>query len=95
MTTKTNLDPKVVDFKSAKAVKDFIETASDRILQLEDAHYAILDCHRIDVIKEISAEVLGEDLESYMEEDIAGVKELDFENDTDDNMGLPWDEYDT
>lgn len=92
--TTTKLDPKVVDFKSAKAVKDFIETASDRIHDLEDAHYAILDCNRIDVIKEISAEVLGEDLEVYLEEDTADVKELDFDA-TDDNMGLPWDEYDT
>lgn len=92
MTKTTILDPKVIDFKSHKAVKDFIDTASDRIYQLEDGLYAILDTNRIDVIKEIAADLLNEDLEIYLEED-AQIKELDF--DTDDNMGLPWDEYDT
>lgn len=89
----TKLDPKVVDFQSAKAVKDFIETASDRIYVLEDALYSIMDCHRIDVIKEIAADALNEDLEVYLEKD-AGVQELDFDA-TDDNISLPWDEYDT
>ncbi len=90
---KTKDDEKVVDFTSAKNIKDFVETANDRIFQLEDSLYAILDCHRIDVIKEIAAEVLNEDLESYLEED--KVQELDFDDDTDGEARLPWDEYDT
>lgn len=91
---KIKLDPKVIDFSAAKSVKEFVETASGRIYELEDALYAILDCHRVDVIKEIAADALGEDLETYMEED--SVKELDFDTDAaDDNISLPWDEYDT
>ena len=92
MNKRTTLDPKIVDFQSAKAVKDFVETASQRIYELEDALYAILDCHRLDVVKEIAAETLGEDIEVYLEVDGA-LHELDL--DRDDNMGLPWDEYDT
>ncbi len=83
--TEENED-KVIDFTSTKAVKEFIETANERILELEQAHYLILETNRIDVIKEISANVLGEDLEIYLEED--SLDQLDFD-DEELSMGLP------
>lgn len=76
----------VVDFTSTKAVKEFIETANGRIIDLEQALYDILECSRMDVCKEIAAEVLGEDLETYLEED--NYAELDFEDDD----TLPWED---
>lgn len=70
----------IVDFKSTKALKDFVSTANERILALEHALYTILETDRIDVIKEIAADVLGEDLDIYLEEDI--MEELDFEDES-------------
>ena len=79
-------EDKLIDFTSTKSVKEFVETANERILELEQAHYLILETNRIDVIKEISANVLGEDLEIYLEED--SLDQLDFD-DEELSMGLP------
>lgn len=87
-------DANVVDFKSAKMVKEFIETAGQRIYELEDSLYAIIDCHRLDIAKEIAADVLNENLDILLEED-TGVEELNFDDDTSGEMGLPWDEIET
>ena len=91
---RTKLDPKIVDFASAKAVRDFIDTASDQIFMLEDSLYAILDCHRLDIAKEIAADALSEDLTIYLEPE-TGVEELNFDDDTSGEIGLPWDEIET
>ena len=94
MKERIKLDPKVIDFRSAKLVKEFVETAGQRIYDLEDCLYSIIDCHRMDVIKEMAAEALNEDLDILLEPE-DGVQELNFEDDTSGEMGLPWDEYDT
>ena len=82
MPIKTN----IVDLRSARAVKEFINTASDQILRLEDALYNIMSARDIQIAKEIAADALDEDLEIYNEEDI--YDELDFEDD--DNIA--WDD---
>ncbi len=77
-----------IDFRSAKACKEFIETASDQIMRLTNALYDVLDCKNLDHVKEIAAEALDEDLEEYLAEENLELEELDFE---DDNK-LPWDD---
>ena len=84
---KTNTDTNVIDFTSAKAVKEFIETASHRIYDLEATLYDILECSRLDVAKEMAADVLEEDIDVYLEED--NCAELDFEPEEDKDE-LPW-----
>lgn len=75
----------IVDFKTAQELKEFVSNASDRIFELEDALYQILDSSKLDVAKELAADVLGEDLESFLEEE--KFEELDFEDDT----NVAWD----
>jgi hypothetical protein len=48
-----------------------------KINHYKEALYGILDSHRLDVAKEIAADVLGECLEEYLHSDI---EELDFED---------------
>ncbi len=67
-------DEKIVDYQGVLRVKNFLTTANERIGELEHALYSILDTKRLDVIREIAADALNEDLEVYMEE------ELDFED---------------
>ncbi len=76
----------IVDFSSAKAVKDFIDEANDHIFRLENALYDIMDAKDIQITKEIAADALDEDLDVYLEED--DLTELDF----DDDGNLPWDD---
>ncbi len=73
-----NNNKKVVDFTKIKDIKEFMETANERIIDLENALYAILDSYRLDVVKELAADALGENLEVYLEQD---VRELDFNGD--------------
>ena len=84
-----NDDEKVVDFTAVKSIKEFVLTANERIYELESALYAILDMTHLDHVKETAADVLGEDLEVYLEAE--NIKELDFEND-DYNDWLPGEE---
>jgi hypothetical protein len=82
---KTN----IIDIGSARAVKSFIEganSANDYILDLEDTLYRILDAKDLGIAKELAADVLGEDLETYNEAD--DLTELDF----DDDNNLPWED---
>jgi len=83
MDKKSNL----IDFTSARSIKEFVTTANDTIYRLEHALYQILDTSRLDVAKEIAADVLEEDLDTYLEDD--NLKELDFEDDGD---SLPWEQ---
>ena len=69
----------VVDINKIKDIKAFVETANERIIDLEQCLYDILECSRLDVAKEMAADVLDEDLDSYLEED--NLEELDFDND--------------
>lgn len=71
---------RVTDFTAAKATKNFIETANNRIQELEEALYQILDLKTLSDAKEVASEVLGEDLDIYLEEDLE-VEELDFSGD--------------
>lgn len=76
----------IIDFKSARSIKELVLTANDTIGALENALYKILDCDRLDVVKEIAAEALGEDLDIYLEDD--NLAELDFEED----LNINWDD---
>ena len=78
----------IVDFRSVKAVKEFVETANDQIMRLTNALYGVLDSKNADEMKEIAAEALYEDLEEYLAEDNLEMEELDFEDDD----KLPWDD---
>ncbi len=78
----------LVDFRSVKSVKEFVETANEQIMRLSIALYAILDSKNVDEMKEIAAEALDEDLEEYLAEDNLEMEELDFEDDD----KLPWDD---
>ena len=78
----------IVDLRSARSVKTFIEganSANDYILDLEDALYRIMDAKDLGIAKEIAADVLGEDLATYNEAD--DLTELDFDDDS-----LPWED---
>ncbi len=72
--TNTN----VVDFTSTKNVKEFIETAQLQIQKLEHALYQIMETKSLEAAKELAADALDEDLDTYLEED--DLEELDFEN---------------
>jgi NDP-sugar pyrophosphorylase family protein len=78
----------IVNLRSARSVKEFIETANEQIMTLTNALYEILDSKNLDHIKEIAAEALDEDLEEYLAEDDLEMRELDFEDDD----KLPWDD---
>jgi hypothetical protein len=81
----------VIDFGKVRRVKEFLDTANNRILELEAVLYDILEMNSITDIKEQAAAVLGEDLNIYLEEDT--LEELDFDKDTVDfdEMGItPW-----
>jgi hypothetical protein len=69
----------VINFTNVKNIKEFTMTANARIIDLEQCLYDILECSRLDRVKEMAADVLGEDLDSYFEEER---EELDFEDDT-------------
>ncbi len=83
-------DEKVIDFTVVKNIKDFVATANERIYELENALYEILEMDHLEMAKEVAAEVLGEDLEVYLEAE--NIKELDFENETYVDDWLPGDE---
>lgn len=68
---------KIIDFKSVKSIKELVLTANETIGELENALYNILDAKSITEAKIIAADVLNEDLDTYMEED--DLEELDFE----------------
>jgi hypothetical protein len=76
----------VISLQDAQSNKDWIEEMNIRMIELENALYGVLDAKDIDIAREIAAEVLNEDLETYMEED--NLDELDF----DDDGNLPWDD---
>lgn len=83
----------VIDFTNILNVKEFVESASERIGELECALYDILDTERLDIAKEIAADVLEEDLEAYLEED--KYAELDFDDsdiyiEPEEGEDLPW-----
>lgn len=56
--------------KQEKQFQETLKEISDKseALQYEEALYRILDAGRLDVAKEIAADVLGEDLEEYLEQ---------------------------
>ena len=81
------MEKNIVNFNSVKAAKEFMLNANARIGELEHALYKILDQKRLDVIHELAADVLGEDLEVYLEDDC--LEELDFE----DEPTNSWDDY--
>lgn len=76
----------VLNLASAKSVRDFLEEANENILRLENALYQIMDCKDIESAKELAADALNEDLETWLEED--NLEELDF----DDDGKVPWDD---
>ena len=78
----------IVDLRSVKSVKEFVETANDQIMRLTNALYDIMDSKNLDEMKEIAAEALDEDLEEYLLEDNLEMAELDFEDDS----NVPWDD---
>ena len=69
-----------INLTSARSLKEFIATANDKILKLENTLYEILETKSLEAAKELAADVLGEDLDVYLEED--SLEELDFENNT-------------
>jgi hypothetical protein len=74
----------IVNLRSARAVKEFIETANEHILILENALYSVMEAKDLTIAKETAAEALDEDLEEYLAED--NLQELDFEDDSQ----IPW-----
>jgi hypothetical protein len=76
---------KVVNLPNLSGLRQAINDCNDRIIELENALYTILDVDGLEKAKEIAAEALGEDLETYLEEEV--VEELDFEDDGQ----IPWD----
>jgi hypothetical protein len=74
----------VVNLRSARSVKDFIENANTHIISLENALYSIMEAKDLTIAKETAAEALDEDLEEYLAED--NLQELDFEDDSQ----IPW-----
>ena len=75
----------LINFQSVKSIKDLAILANDKIGELEHALYSILDCDRIDVIKEIAADALGEDIDIYLEDEMDKKLELNFEHEDNDN----------
>lgn len=69
-----------INFQAAKVTKEFIEEANDRIFELENALYKILETEDLTEAKDIAAEALGEDLEEYLEDEEEEYEPLDFEN---------------
>lgn len=69
-----------INFQAAKVTKEFIEEASERIFELENALYKILETEDLTEAKDIAAEALGEDLEEYLEDEEEEYEPLDFEN---------------
>lgn len=80
MNNRNKTSNNTIDFNSARSLKEFVTTANDQILKLEHALYSILETDRIDVIKEIAADAVGEDIDIYLEQD--NLDELDFDDDT-------------
>ncbi len=72
----------IINLKACRSVKELVTTAQDTIGRLENALYEILDAKSIEAAKELAADALDEDLESYLEEDDLDLEELDFEDDT-------------
>ena len=68
-----------IDFKAVKDTKEFIENANNRIFELENALYKILETKDLAAIQELAADVLGEDLDTYLEGEL--LPELNFEDD--------------
>ena len=85
MVTKDN----VFDINNALKVKEFISEANETILMLENALYLVLEQTDLKDAKQVAADALGEDLNTYLEAD--DLSELDFEDDT----NLPWEEIDS
>lgn len=81
---QNNTNKNVIDLGSARAIKEYIENSQLHIQKLEHALYEILDTKSIDQCKELAADALGEDLDTYLEED--DLAELDFEDDG----KVPW-----
>jgi len=78
----------IINLKSCRSIKELALTAQETIGTLENALYAILDANSIDEARELAADVLGEDLGVYLEED--DLSELDFDEDD-----LPWADHET
>ena len=78
----TKKEDNTVNFQAVKATKEFIEEANERIFELENALYKILDAKDLVEAKDISADVLGEDLQEYLDgtEEESDYTPLDFEN---------------
>lgn len=74
MTKRDN----VVSLAEVKDYKEYALNAMATIQVLEYALYGILEATALDDAKEIAAEVLDEDLETYLEED--DLEELDFDD---------------
>jgi hypothetical protein len=70
----------IVNLNACRSVKELVITAQDTIGKLENALYEILDARSIEAAKELAAEALDEDLETYLEEDDLDLEELDFED---------------
>lgn len=81
----------IVNLKACRSIKELALTAQETIGALEHALYNILDTDRLDIAKEIAADALNEDLETYLEDD--DLEELDFDNEYY-NKDLNWDNED-
>lgn len=82
----------IINLKACRSIKELATTAQETIYGLENALYDILDAQSLEVAKEIAADVLGEDLDVYLEDE--GVEELDLEQDLFEDTILPWDSED-
>jgi predicted RNase H-like HicB family nuclease len=66
----------IIDFQSARSIKELVLTANDTITSLENALYEIMDAKSLEEAKELAANALEEYLDIYLEED--DLSELDF-----------------
>ncbi len=76
----------IVDYRVNKKMRDEAQDMYEVILQIEQAIYEALEKDSVEEIKAILLEIVGEDPETYFEEE--GIEELNF----DDESLLPWSE---
>lgn len=84
-------DKNVIDITNGLKTKEFIETHQERLFELENAMYKIMDCASLREAQEIAAEAVYEDLDEYQEEEKEDIQELDFNDD----KKIIWDEIET
>tara|TARA_R110000851_G_scaffold33135_3_gene88275 strand:- start:416 stop:613 length:198 start_codon:yes stop_codon:yes gene_type:complete len=61
-----------------KLTKNKLNRKTVRVIELEDVMFKILNCSRLDIAKELAADIMEEDVGGYLEYD-EDFGELDFE----------------